>query len=71
VLDQDNAERAAAREAELNDPSLVGMSKEEHEAFLSSGRGKSKGKGNPSRTGQDEIKLDVVGGGANGDARKS
>lgn len=71
VREQDDAERNAARKAELENPELVGMSKEEHEAFLSSGKGKAKGKSSSSKAGQDPLKLKVVEGGADGDARES
>jgi hypothetical protein len=47
VVDQDDDERADARDRELNDASLVGMTPEEHAAWKASESGKT------GKSGQD------------------
>jgi hypothetical protein len=68
VTEKDNDERASARNNELNDPSLVGMTPEEHAEFLRSQKGKPKVKS--SKFGGSNIDLQVTPDPADGDKRE-
>jgi hypothetical protein len=72
VTEEDNMQRVLARQNELNDPSLVGMTKEEHAEFLRAQKGqKGQSKAKSSKFGGNNIDLRVTPETADGEARAS